>query len=92
MLNMYGPYEDNQPYWEKKFSLQGIGEGRMIIGGYMNFTTSCREVRGESTKIDILDDLFTYLIKFVGLIDVEPISRRPTWRNNKSGLELGVSK
>jgi len=56
-----------------------------VLGGDLNFTTSCREVWGTHAREHSLHHFFSQMIQREGLVDVEPIQLLPTWRNGRGG-------
>jgi hypothetical protein len=48
-------------------------------------------VWGHSVRIDILVEFFNFQIEAYGLIDIEPISKGPSWKNNRASAR-GISK
>jgi hypothetical protein len=48
-------------------------------------------VWGHSARVNILVEFFNFQIEADGLIDIEPISKGPTWRNNRASAR-GISK
>jgi hypothetical protein len=60
LLNCYGPYSDREAFWEtlKKDGL--FNEHNLVMGGDLNFTTSCREVWGEIARVDPLHIYFSH--------------------------------
>jgi len=85
LLNIYGPYQDRIPFWEKVFSLECLKNDSVIIGGDLNFSLGHSEVWGPQARVDILTDFFTHRLMNLNLIDIEPIRVKPTWRNMRSG-------
>jgi hypothetical protein len=59
----------------------------LIIGGDLNFTVNRSKVWGDTARVDSWQELFLHQIERVGLVDVDPITLKPTWWNNKVGRE-----
>ena len=59
----------------------------MILRGDLIYTLNILEVWGSSARVDKLVDFFHYNIEVVGLIEIEPISMGPTYKNNRVGDE-----
>jgi len=91
LLNIYGPYQDRIPFWENIFKNDCFKRGPVIIGGDLNFSLGPSEIWGPQARVDTLTDFFTHKLMDMNLIDVEPISIKPTWRNMRSG-ESRVAK
>jgi hypothetical protein len=94
ILNLYGAYEGKEFFREKVFSLNVFKPESLIIGGNLNFTLSRDEIWGVSAREDKLAGFFqdklemTSLVDVMtSLVDVEPTLMRPTWCNNRSGVE-----
>jgi len=85
LLNIYGPYQDRIPFWEKVFSLECLKNDTVIIGGDLNFSLGHSEVWGPQARVDNLTDFFTHRLMNLNLLDIEPIRVKPTWRNMRSG-------
>jgi hypothetical protein len=62
-----------------------LGDKDLIIGGDLNLMTSAREVWGSRSRIDLLSDYFKVLFQSSSLVDVEPVSISPTWKNGRCG-------
>jgi hypothetical protein len=68
VMNVYGPYEKKQEFWEKFFAMAVVKDERLIIGGDLNFTMNRSEVWGDSARVDRLVDFFKQHIKLAGLV------------------------
>jgi len=84
LLNIYGPYQNRIPFWENIFS-NDCFKGPVIIGGDLNFSLGPSEIWGPQARVDTLTDFFTHKLMNQNLIDIEPISIKPTWRNKRTG-------
>jgi len=85
LLNIYGPYQDRVPFWEKIFNLDLLKNDSVIIGGDLNFSLGHSEIWGPQARVDNLTDFFTQNLMNLNLIDIDPIKVKPTWRNMRSG-------
>lgn len=79
-LNLYGLYNDRKYFWDHIFQ-----------GSFLNLVTSSREIWGDKCRMDVLSPYFQCLFEEDGLIDVEPTTLGPTWKNGRSG-SMGVAK
>lgn len=61
------------------------------MGRDLNLTLNRGEIWGISTRQDRLANLFLGQFERAGWVDIEEIELRPTWANNKLGVE-GVSQ
>lgn len=46
ILNVYGPYEGKQEFWDRLLSLQCLKTRKLIVGGDINLTLNRGEVQG----------------------------------------------
>ena len=54
----------------------------MILGGDFNFSLGHNEVWGPHAQVDSLAGFFVQKLVEKGLLDIEPVKLKPTWRNN----------
>jgi hypothetical protein len=59
-----------------------------VLGGDLNFTTSCMEVWGAHARADPLHPFFSQLTQDEGMVDVAPIKLILTLRNGRGGQRL----
>jgi len=85
LLNIYGPYQDRIPFWENLFSKACLKDSSVIIGGDLNFSLGQSEVWGPQARADPQADFFIHKLMDLDLIDIEPISLKPSWRNMRTG-------
>jgi hypothetical protein len=78
VLNIYGPYNDRQRYWEGFFNLNVSKKNYVVMGGDLNFTWIRFEVWGPSAKVDKLGDYLRHNCEEETFIDVGPIKITPT--------------
>jgi hypothetical protein len=62
-INIYGPYSNQNPFWEDLLIAGVLSKPLTIIGGDLNFTISLREVWGSNPRIDGLRDYFVSLLE-----------------------------
>lgn len=91
LLNMHGPSKGKQTFSTKLLSSQCIKVESLIMGRDLNLTLNRGEIWGISTRQDRLANLFLGQFERAGWVDIEEIELRPTWANNKLGVE-GVSQ
>ena len=63
----------------------------IIFSGDLNFTVSTKEVWGQNARQDPLGPFFIDFLRESGLVDIEPVELKPTWRNGRYGEE-GIGK
>jgi len=90
LLNVYGPYSDWLPFWDRLDKSGLLRDPNLILGGDLNFITSPLEAWGTDCE-DPLSSYFNTLFRNVGLVDMKPIDMGPTWRNGQA-TEAGISK
>ena len=74
IVNVYGPYVDHKPFWDKFFITIVFYLHPIILGGDMNFTTMIREVHGNKVERHTLEDYFSHFIRYSNVIDMELVS------------------
>jgi endonuclease/exonuclease/phosphatase family metal-dependent hydrolase len=84
-LNVYGPCQDHKVFWEALDGSGLLSHKDLILAGDLNFTTSPAEVWGKSSLLDTLAGFFKSLFQMNGLVDVAPVEKVPTWRNDREG-------
>lgn len=68
-----------------------IKSSNVILGGDLNFIVSAEEIWGQGARMDPLGPSFIEFFKSHGLVDIELVDMKPTWRNRRRILE-GISK
>jgi hypothetical protein len=91
ILNFYAPYKYRESFWQPILDYGLLSEEGIIVGGYLNFTLSAREVWGNLARSDPLADLFSNIIPTSSLVDIHPTQMDPTWRNGRAGT-TSISK
>jgi hypothetical protein len=51
VINVYGPYEARQQFWDGLFSLDCVHDDKVFIGGDLNFTLNQSKVLGLTGKL-----------------------------------------
>eukprot|EP00253_Pinus_taeda_P015506 PITA_15506 len=85
LLNIYGPCQGREQFWNNLLSRELIKSRSLILGGDLNFSIGTAEAWGPSAREDPLSDFFSNLIPSHNLIDVNLIKSKPTWRNRRTG-------
>ena len=63
----------------------------LLIASSLNFTLSCPNIWGGTTKVDPLAGFFAKLLVDSRLVDVLPHKLGPTWHNGRVG-DVGIGK
>jgi hypothetical protein len=85
VTNIYGPYQDRLPFWDRIFSKSWWNFPNLIVGGDLNFSLGEAEMWGESAQVDELIDYFRQALARVGVLDIPTPKILPTWRNRRDG-------
>eukprot|EP00253_Pinus_taeda_P007836 PITA_07836 len=85
MLNIYGPCQGREFFWNNLLSKGLLKDRSVILGGDLNFSIGTAETWGPSAREDLLSDFFTNALLSHNLIDVNLIKVKPTWRNRRIG-------
>ena len=91
VINVYGPYLNRVPFWDALFQNPLVSGDSLVLGGDFNFSLGHSEVWGPRARTDSLTEYFVQNLMEKGLLDIEPVKLRPTWRNNRCG-EARVAK
>jgi hypothetical protein len=73
VLNVYGPYVNNGPFWESLLKNSLIKVDNMILGGDINFSLGEVEIWGPNSQPDHQTDLFDHIFSPNGLINISPL-------------------
>ena len=84
VINVYGPYL-NRPPSDSLLQNPMVNGDSLVLGGDFNFSLGQNEVWGPRAHADSLKGFFVQKLVEKGLLDIEPVKLRPTWRNNRSG-------
>ena len=85
VINVYGPYLNRGLFWDDLLKHPLVTGDSLVMGGDLNFSLGHNEVWGPRARADSLTDFFVQKLVEKGLLDIEPVKLRPTWRNNRSG-------
>ena len=91
VINVYGPYLNRAPFWDSLLHHPLVNGDSLVMGGDFNFSLGQNEVWGSHARADSMTIFFVQKLVEKGLLDIEPVKLRPTWRNNRSG-EARVAK
>ena len=91
VVNVYGPYINRVPFWDSLLQNPLVSGDSVVLGGDFNFSLGHNEVWGPHAQVDSLAGYFVQKLVEKGLLDIEPVKIKPTWRNNRSG-EARVAK
>eukprot|EP00253_Pinus_taeda_P003725 PITA_03725 len=85
ILNIYGPCQGRDQFWNNLLTKELFKNRRLIMGGDLNFSVGIAEEWGPSAREDPLSDFFSNFLHSHNLIDVNLIKAKPTWRNRRTG-------
>ena len=91
VINVYGSYLNRAPFWDSLLQNPLVNGDSLVLGGDFNFSLGHNEVWGPRARADSLTGFFVQKLVEKGLLDIELVKLRPTWRNNRSG-EARVAK
>ena len=78
ILNVYGPYRNQELFWEKAHRGDLLSIPNLILGGDLNLILKTFEIWGQKASPDPLSSHFQSLFDSVGLVDIAPPNARPT--------------
>eukprot|EP00253_Pinus_taeda_P026277 PITA_26277 len=84
ILNIYAPYLNRHPFWDKFFSSDLCEIRHLMLVGNMNFTLCPDEVWGGGRKMDPISDFLRSQLLRWNFIDVAPSSLTHTWQNGRT--------
>eukprot|EP00253_Pinus_taeda_P006109 PITA_06109 len=87
IVNVYGPCQSRDSFWEELMSKTVMKSPLMIMGGDLNFSLGRTEAWGPYAREDPLAEFFLNLISENKLIDPSPVKLKPTWRNRRVGVD-----
>ena len=85
LLNCYGPYSNQETFWDRDELGGLLSQPNMVLAGDLNLTLNWSEVWGKKAHPDPLAPFFSHLFSSHQLVDIAPASIGPTWRNGRSG-------
>ena len=85
VVNVYGPYINRVPFWDSLLQNPLVTSDTVVMGGDFNLSLGHNEVWGPHAQVDSLAGYFVQKLVEKGLLDIEPVKIKPTWRNNRSG-------
>eukprot|EP00253_Pinus_taeda_P023209 PITA_23209 len=85
VINIYGPCQQRESFWNRLLSLHILSAENIVIGGDLNFSLGYCESWGSSAQIEPITGYMTDLLAHHDLIDVPMNKILPTWRNRRIG-------
>ena len=81
------PTKVNKICWANLLNSQWITDENLIVEGDLNLTLIRDKIWGSSARHDRLENFFLNQFELAGWVDIEPIELRPTWSNNRVGVD-----
>jgi len=78
VINIYGPHQDMQIYWNSLTECEWFKKKDFILAGDLNFSLGTSEDWGPRAAPDPLNNYFLNYLDQWGLVDVEPQKISPT--------------
>eukprot|EP00253_Pinus_taeda_P031123 PITA_31123 len=85
VINIYGPCQQRENFWNHLLSLSIFTADNIIIGGDLNFSLGYSESWGSMAQVDTINRYMTDLLERHNLIEVPMHKPLPTWRNRRIG-------
>lgn len=83
VINMYGPCQGQEAFWNQFLSLSITSSDNLIIGGVLNLSLGYGKSWGSQAQVDPLTEAREALLDQQYLTDVPMIKPLPTWRNRR---------
>jgi hypothetical protein len=87
ILNIYGPHQDRQNYWNSLANCDWFKAKDFLLGGDLKFFLGASEFWGPRGTPDPLNHFFLNFLDQQGLVDLEPQKLSPTWSNRRVGID-----
>lgn len=91
ILNIYGPYNLREVFWDNVVCSGLLSDPHLILAGDLNFTLSPNEVWGLGHLSDPLSGYFQKIFVDALLVHIVPSVLVPTWFNGRHG-KAGLAK
>jgi len=88
IINVYGPYQDRQRYWNSLAECSWFRGKDLILGGDLNFSLGASKLSGQHDALITLTNLFLNFLDQIGLVDIEPQKLPLTWCNRRIGDDM----
>eukprot|EP00253_Pinus_taeda_P035499 PITA_35499 len=85
IVNVYGPCQLREPFWNSLFNLSLMNVDHTILGGDLNFSLGFRESWGSMAKVDSITDFMRNALEQADFVDVPMHQPKPTWCNRRVG-------
>lgn len=83
ILNIYAPYKNRMPFWEKLFESKIFDIEFLLIAGDLNITLNMDEIWGSNKKKDPLADRIKNELLSRNWVDILPPKMLPMWENGR---------
>lgn len=85
IVNVYGPCQLREPFWNSLLDMSLMNEAHTILGGDLNFSLGFRESWGSMAQVDSITDFMRIALERADFVDVPMLQPMPTWRNRRVG-------
>eukprot|EP00253_Pinus_taeda_P031163 PITA_31163 len=85
IVNVYGPCQHREPFWNRLLNLSLLAASHTILGGDLNFSMGFRESWGSMAQVDSITDFMRNALEQADFVDVPMQQPMPTWRNRRVG-------
>eukprot|EP00253_Pinus_taeda_P008313 PITA_08313 len=85
IVNVYGPCQHREPFWNRLLNLSLMTASHTILGGDLNFSLGFRESWGSMAQVDTITDFMRNALEQADFVDVPMHQPMPTWRNRRVG-------
>eukprot|EP00253_Pinus_taeda_P003996 PITA_03996 len=85
IVNIYGPCQQREHFWQHLLGLSIFSSDHIIIGGDLNFSPGYGESWGSMAQVDSISGFMTDLLEQFNLMDVPMNKPLSTWRNRRVG-------
>eukprot|EP00253_Pinus_taeda_P027637 PITA_27637 len=85
IVNVYGPCQHREPFWNTLLNLSLMTASHTILGGDLNFSLGFHESWGSMAQVDSITNFMRNALEQADFVDVPMHQPMPTWRNRRVG-------
>eukprot|EP00253_Pinus_taeda_P012292 PITA_12292 len=85
IVNIYGPCQHREPFWNRLLNLSLMTASHTILGGDLNFSLGFRESWGSMAQVDSITYFMRNALEQADFVDVPMHQPMPTWCNRRVG-------